>query len=310
MSHRAQRRFQSQDVSPAVVVYVREAGISAADRRAVEADARSLGTLPGLVGPVAGPVPSRDGKALELVVPLDANLGSGVSGTIDTVRHQARSGLPAGASAYVSGPAAFSADLVDAFAGRRAAAGRRRGRAPDPGRRLPEPDPAGGRPAQRLVRAVPGQRRRLLAREAGRPRSLGPVAAFGIIGALLAALTFLPAVLVLLGRAAFWPRRPTYGSEHAERSGVWGRVARTVGRRPRAIWVASTVGLLLLAAFLPTLRAHGTSQSALFLNGAPSVTASTAAARHFPAARAAPRWSSARRPRPRGWPRSRPRWTG
>ena len=150
----------------------------------------------------------------------------------------------------------------------------------------------------------------LLASNLNSTSSLGPVAAFGIIGALLAALTFLPAVLVLLGRAAFWPRRPTYGSEHPERSGVWGRVARTVGRRPRAIWVASTVGLLLLAAFLPTLRAHGTSQSALFLNGAPSVTASTAAARHFPAARAAPRWSSARRPRPRGWPRSRPRWTG
>ncbi len=361
-----QRRFQSQDVSPAVVVYVREAGISAADRRAVEADARSLGTLPGLVGPVAGPVPSRDGKALELVVPLDADLGSGVSGTIDTVRHQARSGLPAGASAYVSGPAAFSADLVNAFAGidgvlllvavavvllilvvvyrspilpvavllsalfalslasgvvyALAKSGALTlngqsqgilfilvvGAATDYALLLTSRYREELREHRSAVAAMRLAWRQsatpvlasgvtvilallcLLASNLNSTSSLGPVAAFGIIGALLAALTFLPAVLVLLGRAAFWPRRPSYGSEHPERSGVWGRVARTVGRRPRAIWVASTVGLLVLAAFLPTLKAHGTSQSALFLNGAPSVTASAVAARHFPGGEGSP----------------------
>lgn len=40
--------------------------------------------------------------------------------------------------------------------------------------------------------------------------TLGPVAAVGIAFAMLAALTLLPALLLALGRAAFWPRRPAY----------------------------------------------------------------------------------------------------
>ncbi|HSK98317.1 MAG TPA: MMPL family transporter, partial [Euzebyales bacterium] len=39
-------------------------------------------------------------------------------------------------------------------------------------------------------------------------QGLGPVAAIGIGGALLASVTFLPAVLALVGRAAFWPFVP------------------------------------------------------------------------------------------------------
>ncbi|WP_159051272.1 MMPL family transporter, partial [Streptomyces scabiei] len=39
-------------------------------------------------------------------------------------------------------------------------------------------------------------------------RALGPVGAIGIACAVLATLTFLPAVLVALGRAAYWPARP------------------------------------------------------------------------------------------------------
>ncbi|WP_328557292.1 MMPL family transporter [Streptomyces sp. NBC_00358] len=39
-------------------------------------------------------------------------------------------------------------------------------------------------------------------------RALGPVGAIGVVCAALSSLTFLPAVLVLLGRAAYWPARP------------------------------------------------------------------------------------------------------
>ncbi|MGC5015004.1 MMPL family transporter [Streptosporangium sp. DT93] len=39
-------------------------------------------------------------------------------------------------------------------------------------------------------------------------RALGPVGAIGIVCAALSALTFLPAVLMLLGRAALWPTKP------------------------------------------------------------------------------------------------------
>src|SRR3954468_13123388 len=44
-------------------------------------------------------------------------------------------------------------------------------------------------------------------------RGLGPISAVSILLAMVAALTFLPAALVLLGRAAFWPFRPRYGDE-------------------------------------------------------------------------------------------------
>ena len=43
--------------------------------------------------------------------------------------------------------------------------------------------------------------------ELGSTRGLGPVGAFGIAGAFVAALTFLPAVLLLIGRRIFWPGR-------------------------------------------------------------------------------------------------------
>ena len=39
-------------------------------------------------------------------------------------------------------------------------------------------------------------------------KGLGPVAAAGILCSLFAALTLLPALMALLGRAAFWPFRP------------------------------------------------------------------------------------------------------
>ncbi len=118
--------------------------------------------------------------------------------------------------------------------------------------------------------------------------SLGPVAAIGIAGALVSALTFLPAVLVLLGRAAFWPRPPRHGSEHPERTGLWGKVAGLVGRRPRRVWLAATGVLIVFAAFVPTLRAGGVPQSALFLNQVDSVIGQQVAGRHFPAGTGSP----------------------
>jgi putative drug exporter of the RND superfamily len=72
-------------------------------------------------------------------------------------------------------------------------------------------------------------------------RGLGPVAGIGIACALLSMLVLLPAVLVLIGRAAFWPFRPAYGSPPAEEKGVWGRVARLVGRSTTSrVWCVAS----------------------------------------------------------------------
>jgi RND superfamily putative drug exporter len=69
-----QSRFQLPNIFPAVVVYQRASGLTAADQAKAAADARRFATLPG-VGPgqVAGPVPSADGKAIQTI--LQVNLG-------------------------------------------------------------------------------------------------------------------------------------------------------------------------------------------------------------------------------------------
>ncbi|MDA1362322.1 efflux RND transporter permease subunit [Glycomyces luteolus] len=117
-------------------------------------------------------------------------------------------------------------------------------------------------------------------------RGLGPVAAIGIAAAFLAAVTFLPAVLALLGRAAFWPRRvPGRGRR---RSRLWSAAAGLVARRPRAVWVTTTTGLLVAAAFMLQLKADGTAQTDVFLTGVDSVAGQEVLADHFPAGSGAP----------------------
>ncbi len=132
----------------------------------------------------------------------------------------------------------------------------------------------------------------LLLSDLGNTSGLGPVGALGIAGALISALTFLPAVLLLIGRAAFWPAIPRLDHVHAQDKigtrGLWGRVAALVGSHPRRTWVLTLTGLLALAAFLPTLKADGVSQSDIFLDKVESVTGQDVLAKHFPAGSGSP----------------------
>ncbi|MFJ8864637.1 MMPL family transporter [Streptomyces sp. NPDC102473] len=115
-------------------------------------------------------------------------------------------------------------------------------------------------------------------------RALGPVGAIGIVCSVLSALTFLPAVLVLLGRAAYWPSGPKKGkAEPASGStGIWSRVAGLVDRAPRKVWAVTLIGLLACAAFMPTLNSKGVPLEEIFVNDAPSVAAQETLSRHFP----------------------------
>jgi putative drug exporter of the RND superfamily len=132
----------------------------------------------------------------------------------------------------------------------------------------------------------------LLLSQLGSTRGLGPIGALGIAGALLASLTFLPAVLLLFGRRIFWPIVPRVDHVHSEdsvgRRGIWGRVAGIVGRHPRRTWVLALVALLACASFAPTLKAGGITQSQIFLNKVESVTGQEVLARHFPAGSGSP----------------------
>ncbi len=113
-------------------------------------------------------------------------------------------------------------------------------------------------------------------------RALGPVGAIGIVCAVLSTLTFLPAVLVLLGRAAYWPAKPVRAGDPEAGHRLWHRVAERVDRTPRRIWAISLAALVACAAFAPTLTAKGVPLDEIFVGDAPSVAAQQTLARHFP----------------------------
>lgn len=118
-------------------------------------------------------------------------------------------------------------------------------------------------------------------------KALGPVAAIGIAFAVLAALTFLPALMMAAGRTAFWPLRPAFGSPHPElvgagRRGVWPRLAGLVSRRPRSIWIASTLILVVAAGGMLGLRADGVSQNDFVLGASQARDGQAVLGKHFP----------------------------
>ncbi len=132
----------------------------------------------------------------------------------------------------------------------------------------------------------------LLLAELRSTSGLGPVGALGIAGALLASLTFLPAVLLLFGRQVFWPFAPKLDHVHAEdvvgTKGIWGRVADLVGRHPRRTWVITLAVLLIAAAFAPTFKADGATIDETFLDDTDSIVAQRVIGEHFAAGSATP----------------------
>ena len=70
-----QSRFQSPNIYTGVVVYVRDSGITAADRATAAADARRFAGVHGVLPrQIVGPVESADGKAIATTLQVD--LGS------------------------------------------------------------------------------------------------------------------------------------------------------------------------------------------------------------------------------------------
>ena len=124
--------------------------------------------------------------------------------------------------------------------------------------------------------------------------TLGPVASIGIVFAMLSALTLLPAILFAFGRAAFWPRRPRYEPEviRAEggmpAQGLWTRLARVVQRRPRLIWIATTMVLLAGTLGETQLNAYGVAQSELVLGQSEARDGQIALGEHFPGGSGSP----------------------
>ncbi|MFB0834770.1 MMPL family transporter [Arthrobacter halodurans] len=359
-----QDRFRDSSTIPAVVVVESE---SALDPASLAPAVDGLGAVAAVNGDIVGPIPSEDGNAVQLIVPLDS--GADVEAAVAEMRALLAGSVPAGAMPYVTGPAGFTADLVEAFSGidgillgvalaavlvilllvyrslllpitvlftsvaalcaailavfYMAKAGWISldgqsqgilsilviGAATDYAllyvARFREALSHGEHRFTAVATAMRKSAEPILASagtvtvgllclvfsDLNSNKALGPIAASGIVFSVLAALTLLPALLGLFGRAAFWPFIPKTVPVSEEPSGLWARVASFVGRRPRPVWIATTLLLAAGCLGLTQLQASGVPQSELVLGETQSATGQDVLAEHFDAGSGSPAYA-------------------
>lgn len=353
-----QAKFRTSDAIPAVVVIVGEKKL---DQAAIAQVADSLKDLEMLDGQIVGPFPAEDGLAAQFLVPLDSAGETDIA--VNTLRAELTERIPEGTRAYVTGPAGFNADLVEAFSG---IDGVLLGVALSAVllillvvyRSLLLPLVVLFTSVAALCAAIltvyfmakegwirlDGQsqgilsilvigaatdysllyvarHREALAHGADRweatrvawkgsfepiiasggtvtigllcllfsdlnsNKALGPIGASGIIFSILAALSFLPAALALLGRAAYWPFAPKPARPLAPEElphSLWGNIARFVGRHPRPIWIITALVLVVGVLGVPQLKASGVPQIDLVLGQTDSRDGQMALGEHFP----------------------------
>jgi putative drug exporter of the RND superfamily len=115
------KRFTPSDIFPALVVYERPAGaITPADRAKVAADVQRFAGVRDVTGKVLGPIPSKDGRALQVIVPMKiAAEGNGweeLTPRVKELRAIAKADA-GGLGVYVTGPAGYFADFAGVFSG-------------------------------------------------------------------------------------------------------------------------------------------------------------------------------------------------
>ncbi|WP_326787923.1 MMPL family transporter [Streptomyces sp. NBC_00151] len=121
----------------------------------------------------------------------------------------------------------------------------------------------------------------LLAADLNSSRGMGPTGTVGVLCALVAMLTLLPAVLVLLGRRVFWPLVPVHGAEPKQRRSLFAAMGSSAGRRPLVVLASGAA--LLGALALGTLNLPGPlKQQDSFAHRPDSVTAMETLARAYP----------------------------
>jgi RND superfamily putative drug exporter len=363
-----QDKFRRADTSLAVVVYDRTTGITAADRAQAQVDAAALAHLPGAAGPVEGPFPAKDGKALQTLIPVTDKK---IIDFTDPARDLVKRGPP-GLIAHVTGPAGTAADSIKVFdsldgflliaagsvvivlllliyrspvlwlipvvtvvgslsvamgvvyllaahtgltvngqsggilpvlvfgvgtdyallliARYREELHRHRDKHEAMAFALHRAGPAILASAATVVIGLLC----LMAADLNSTAGLGPVCAVGVVCALVAMTTLMPALLVTLPRAVFWPKVPhfepaytnpdAYDKEH----GVWARIAGLVSARPRLIWTVTAAALIAMTFGLTSLHPQGLSNAGQFVSKPDSVTGEAAVARHFPAGSGSP----------------------
>ncbi|RRR21756.1 MMPL family transporter [Brachybacterium saurashtrense] len=362
--------FTGSEAIPAIVVITSPEEIDEQTSAALQQVAASLAGIDEVDGEVSPPIPSEDGLAVQVFVPIDAEADIGA--VITAIEDELAAELPSDLTSYVTGPAGFTADLAAGFSGidglllgvalaavfvilvvvyrslllplvvlctsmfalcaalltiwHLAAAdvlllsGQTQGilfilvigaatdysllyvaRYRDELQHTRHRWPA-------TVQALRGTLEPVLASggtviagllclllsDLKSNSTLGPVAALGILFAMAAALTFLPAVLYATGRGAFGPPRPRYAPDAPDTGsspaahGLWGRIALAVRRRPRPLWVLTAVVLAAGCLGVTQLQADGVPQSDLVLTESTARDGQEALGEHFPGGAGSP----------------------
>ncbi len=364
--------FLGDDSIPAIVVFSSNDGTELTDDQlqAIDTAASDATSLSGIGDESSPAIPSEDGQAVQLFVPIDAD--AEVTDVVAELGETLRDDAPPGVDVHVTGPAGFTADLAAGFAGidgilllvallavlvilvivyrslllplivlstslfalcvalfviwHLADAGVLLlsgqtqgilfilviGAATDYSLLLVARFREELRVAQdrgaAVIAAIKGSFEPILASggtvivgllclllsDLKSNSTLGPVAAIGIVFAMLAALTLLPALLFAFGRAAYWPRRPKFEPEvvAAENGmptrGMWRRLAEWIRRHPRPIWIITTVVLALGAAGVTQLQAIGIPQSDLVVGQSEARDGQAVLGEHFPGGSGSP----------------------
>lgn len=118
-------------------------------------------------------------------------------------------------------------------------------------------------------------------------RSLGALAACGLLVAAMSVLVLLPPLLALCGRKLFWPFVPRSGDTEKLNTGGWHAIGQRVARRPAVVASVTVTLLAVLATGLLGVRI-GLTQTEQFRVQADSVSGFDIVADHFPAGLANP----------------------
>lgn len=362
--------FLGEGTIPAVIVAEGDGALSEDDLADLQALTDDLAGVEGVQDEISPPIPSDDGQAAQIFVPLDSS--GEVRDTVAELRDVVAADLPDGLEAWVTGPAGFTADLGNGFlgidglllivalgavfvilvivyrspllpilvlvtsvfalcvalltvwwlakAGIFILNGQVQGilfilvigAATDYAllyvARFREAIAEGRSRWDAMVRAWRGAFEPILASggtviagllclllsDLASNRALGPIASIGIAFAMLSALTFLPALLALVGRAAFWPFIPKAPAAQVPDDlsqpvrGVWARLARFVSRHARPVWIVSTLVLLVGCVGVTQLKADGVPTSEFVLGYSESRDGQEVLAEHFPAGSGSP----------------------
>ncbi|MFZ1382797.1 MAG: efflux RND transporter permease subunit [Scrofimicrobium sp.] len=362
--------FRDSDTIPAVVVIVSDDVLTTQQTEMLQERATGLAEVEGVADGVSPPIPSNDGLALEVFVPIES--GADVGSAVAQIGEYFRDQLPESIAVYVTGPAGFPADLLQAFSGIDglllavalltvfliliivyrslllpvavlstslfalsaallvvwwlANAGivllsgqtqgilfilvigaatdysllyiarYREALRVEQDHWVATKSALGGsfEPILASGGTVITGLLCLLLSDLKSNSALGPVASIGIIFAILAALTLLPAILFALGRKAFWPRQPNYedlataDKQALPTTGIWTRICSLIQNHHRQAWALSTVFLVIGAVGVTQFRAGGVSQSDLVLTSSEARDGQVALGKHFPAGSGSP----------------------